>query len=269
MESNQNNSENGVFKEEFIDAFKLLPIAAYSAYAHIKGRYRRTTLGPFWLTLSAGITILVLGLIWGSVFGADLNSFFPYVTVGYITWGLISSLILEAPLFFFEQATVMRNVKLPIFYYVSSFLIKNLIVYAHNFVIVVFVMIVFQVPILPQTFLFLPNMVLLILIGYFGVVILGMLASRFHDLHPMVNSVTMLIFLMTPILWQPSAIVGKRAILVEFNPFFHFIELIRAPLLGSVPTVTNYAVSITFLIVTGVVSVYLLKKYRHRLVYWV
>lgn len=269
MEKTNQNTLADLWHEEGRSAFSLLPVAAYNAYANIKARYRRTTLGPFWLTISAGVTILMLGLIWGGVFNADLRTFFPYVTVGFITWSFISTLITEAPLLFFEQSTIMKNIKLPVFYYVSMLLIKNLIIYAHNFVIIILVMLLFQVPITMNTFLFFPNLLLLLGIAYFCIIILGVMASRFHDLHPIINSLTMLIFLMTPILWEPSAVIGKRAFLVEFNPFFHFIQLIREPLLGRVPMPMNYLFSLVMLVLTGLTATYLLKRYRHRLVFWV
>lgn len=269
MEQSNQNTLRDLWREEGTSALSLLPIAIYNAYANIKARYKRTTLGPFWLTISAAITILILGLIWGSVFNADLTTFFPYVTVGFITWGFISALILESPLLFFEQSTIMKNIKLPIFYYVSMFLIKNLIIYAHNFVVIVFVMMFFQVPITIYTLLFIPNLLLLLCISYFSVVVLSIMSSRFHDIHPIINSITMLIFLMTPILWEPSAVIGKRAFLVEFNPFFHFIQLIREPLLGRAPTMMNYLFSVAMLVIVGITATYLLKQYRHRLVFWV
>lgn len=269
MDEMKQNTLGELWHEEGIAALSLLPVAAYNAYANIKARYQRTTLGPFWLTISAGVTILILGLIWGSVFNADLTTFFPYVTVGFITWSFISTLIMESPLLFFEQSTIMKNIKLPIFYYISMFLIKNLVIYAHNFVIIALVLIIFQVPITINTLLFLPNLIFLVAIAYFCVVILGIMASRYHDIHPIINSITMLIFLMTPILWEPTAVIGKRAFLVEFNPFFHFIQLIREPLLGRVPTMMNYLFSVSMLIIAGAIAIYLLKKYRHRLVFWV
>ena len=65
---------------------------SYLAVENVKNRYRRTVLGPWWLTLEMGILIVGLSIVFGHLLNADLNTFLPYVGLGYIVFTLLSGL---------------------------------------------------------------------------------------------------------------------------------------------------------------------------------
>ena len=69
-------------------------------------RYRRSLIGPFWLTLSMGIMVGTVGLIYGQLFKVEASSYLPYLTVGLLVWGLISSCISDGCQTFIEFALV-------------------------------------------------------------------------------------------------------------------------------------------------------------------
>src|SRR5450755_576939 len=56
----------------------------------IHQRYRRSAFGPFWITISMAIFIVLLGFIYSKLFHQDIAVFLPYIAMGLITWGLIS-----------------------------------------------------------------------------------------------------------------------------------------------------------------------------------
>src|SRR5438046_7162690 len=55
----------------------------------IRQRYRRSMVGPFWLTLSMGMMIGGLAYLYGGVFGQDAGSYFPYLALGMIIFTFI------------------------------------------------------------------------------------------------------------------------------------------------------------------------------------
>ena len=59
-----------------------------------------------------------------------------------------------------------------------------------------------------------------------------------------------------------------RTYLAEMNPIFHWIETIRAPLLGHLPSVSNYLWSLASLVVLFILATYYLGRYRSRIAYW-
>ena len=61
----------------------------------IKQRYRRSVIGPFWITIATGVQAGAMGLLYSALLNIPLKEFLPYVTVGLIVWNLISASILE------------------------------------------------------------------------------------------------------------------------------------------------------------------------------
>ncbi len=61
----------------------------------VRQRYRRSTLGPFWITISLAVMVFALGLLYGQIFGQDLREYLPFIAVGFVIWNLISTLILK------------------------------------------------------------------------------------------------------------------------------------------------------------------------------
>jgi lipopolysaccharide transport system permease protein len=56
--------------------------------------------------------------------------------------------------------------------------------------------------------------------------------------------------------------------MLDFNPFFHLISVVRNPLLGEVVTATNWAAAIGIAVVGWTIGLLLLNKYRARIAYW-
>src|SRR3978361_160020 len=45
-------------------------------------RYRRSLLGPFWLTASMAIMVIALGLLYAELFRTPIHDFLPFICVG-------------------------------------------------------------------------------------------------------------------------------------------------------------------------------------------
>ncbi len=77
------------------DSLHKWPIWTMLAYNDIKIRYRRSVLGPFWLTLSMAVTIYTMGYIYAHIFRMEMANYFPYLASGMLAWTLLSSIVLE------------------------------------------------------------------------------------------------------------------------------------------------------------------------------
>ena len=51
-------------------------------WTDIKQRYRRSVLGPLWITVATGVTAVAMGIPYGTLFGFDIKDFLPYVILG-------------------------------------------------------------------------------------------------------------------------------------------------------------------------------------------
>ena len=116
---------------------------------------------------------------------------------------------------------------------------------------------------------------LLALLGTFFIIInggwfsflIGMLCARYRDLNPTIASLVTLSFFLTPIIWNPS-LIPDRAFILLYNPFFHFVESIRAPLLGQPVQAETWLVLTLITILGWILVIPAVSKMGRKLVYW-
>ena len=97
---------------------------------------------------------------------------------------------------------------------------------------------------------------------------LGIIGARFRDFPPIVEAIVPLMFFITPVLWFTSAL-GERAYFANFNPFTHLIAVVREPMLGQVPSATNYLVVTAIVVVLWVLALAVFARSRTRLSLWI
>src|SRR5690348_8266383 len=207
-------------------------LPATMAWQDIRQRYRRSVLGPFWLTISMAVMIVTLGLLYSSLFNLPLDKYLPYLTLGLLFWTFISTVTNEGCACFIEAEAIVRQIRMPYFTHVYRTVFRNLIILAHNAVVYVAVQIYFQLPLSAYSLLLVPGLVILVLNSIWVCVLLGMICARFRDVIPIVATLVQIWFFGTPILWDSASLGGRHVWLVEFNPVSAIMQLVRAPLLG-------------------------------------
>lgn len=249
-------------------AVELWPLWLRLGWNDILYRYRRSTLGPFWFTASTAIMIVALGLVYSQVLNVPARELMPHVCVGLIVWTFMNSVVIESGTLFTGSESYIKHVKLPYTLYVLRFVLSKAIIFAHDFPIYLATMAFFGIWPGAVALYALPGFVLLMINGIMVTTSLGMVSARFRDIPRIIASLSQIVFLITPIIWMPN-LLGERSYLADANPFFHLIELIRAPLLGSVPSertlIAVAAITLTNLIVAAV----LFTRYRSRIAYWI
>src|SRR5712671_4388071 len=201
----------------------------------IRQRYRRSTVGPFWLTLSMGVMIGGLAYLYAGMFGQNIERYLPYVATGMIVFSLISSLATEGATVFIGSSQLILQLRAPLSIYVYQMVWRNLIIFAHNVSIYVLVLLFVKVDLGWNFFLAFIGLFLVLLNGVWIGLILGTISARFRDVPPIVASVMQIVFFLTPIFWLPEA-VSSRAWLVHLNPFYYMVEVVRMPMLGMTPS---------------------------------
>jgi len=238
------------------------------ALQDIRQRYHRSVIGPFWITLSMGVMIGVIGLLYGTIFKQDMRDYMPFLAAGFILWSLISSLIIDGTRVFTGVEGLIRQLPAPLTIYVYRLLWSNLITFAHNALIFVLVCLWYGLNPGWTALLVLPALLVLLLNGFWIALMLGLLSARFRDIPLVVASVVQVLFFITPIIWKPDMLPG-RAPMLDLNPFHHLIEILRAPLLGQVPTLENWVAVVVITVVGWAVALWFFSAYRWRLAYWV
>jgi ABC-2 type transport system permease protein/lipopolysaccharide transport system permease protein len=234
----------------------------------IRQRYRRSFLGPFWITISMGILVTALGVLYGKIFQRDLSEYMPYLAAGYIAWGFLSASILDGAKSFLGSEGLIRQLAAPLSIHVYRVLWINLIIFAHNIWIYVVLALWFQTDVGWSLLLFIPALALLLLNAMWIGLLMGLLSARFRDIPMILTSIVQVSFFITPVLWKADMLSG-RAALVAFNPFAHYVEIVRAPLLGGTASLQNWTVVLLMTIAGWGLALLFYTIYRWRIAYWV
>ena len=244
-------------------------LIATLGWQDVRQRYRRSALGPFWLTISMGVMIGTIGLVFGQIFKSPMEEFLPFLATGLILWTFISTMITEGCSSFIAAEAVIKQLPIPLSVHVFRQLWRNLIILAHNIVILPLVMLVVGKTITVDALLAIPGMIILLLNLTWLCIFLGIVCARFRDIPQIVGSLLQVIFYLTPIMWLPSLLPQRAGTyMLDFNPFFHLLEIVRAPLLGQLPSAENWLASLGIALVGWIATIFLFARYRRRIAYW-
>ena len=78
---------------DIVAGIKSWPIWWTLTWYSIRSQYRRTYIGPWWMTLQQVIFVAGLSLVFGLLFQQDLTTFVPYVAIGYIAFSWMTGMI--------------------------------------------------------------------------------------------------------------------------------------------------------------------------------
>ena len=266
---NQPVSQSSLALFDIVEGARVTHLWGRLGWQDIRRRYRRSTLGPFWITISMGLLIAVLGTLYGGLFKVDGSNYVPYLTLGFVTWTLVNGLITDGCTAFVSASNIIQQARLPLSVHVYRVVWRNLLIFFHNAVIFVVVAIVFSVWPGWTGLLAIPGMVLLCVNGVWGGMLLGAFAARFRDVPPIIASIVRIAFFVTPIIWMPELLPNRAVLPMNLNPFFHVLEVVRAPLLGEVPSAVSWLamIGMTFTGAAATFAIYV--RYRWRIAYWI
>ena len=253
---------------DFIDGPKNWRVWLLLGLYDIQIRYKRTFLGPLWITIGTGATFTMMAMIFSAVLKTDINEFLPYLGAGMILWSLISGVVNDGPQVFVQARHLIDSMRMPMTTHVLRCVCRNVLIFAHNFL--VFLVICAVVGLWPsvQTLYIFLTFPLFLLPLYFGALILSMLGARFRDISQMASVCLQMLFFMTPILWRVEDMPLGRKYWVTGSPLYHMIEIVRAPLLGYAPNPVSVLVTVAFSLVLMLVSLALFRVLRRKISYW-
>jgi lipopolysaccharide transport system permease protein len=114
----------------------------------------------------------------------------------------------------------------------------------------------------------LPGIVLVVINCGWMCMLCAILCLRYRDFSQIIASVLQVMVFVTPVFWQVDQLKGNRAIIAHANPIYHLVDIVRQPLLGVMPSATNYLVCVALALAGWLAAFHLFAAKRHRLAYW-
>jgi ABC-2 type transport system permease protein len=255
------------------DGFRKRELWLHLGWQDIKQKYRRSVLGPFWITIATGTTAVAMGGLYSQLFHLKLSEHLPYVTLGLIIWNMINAAILEGADVFIANEGLIKQLPTPLSVHVYRLVWRQMILFGHNIVIYVVIAMIFPKPWSWADLSAIPALLLIMLNCVWVSFCFGILATRYRDIGPLLFSIVQLLFFMTPIIWNDNTLqqqgAGRWAKIIELNPLLHYLDILRAPLLGADQHLRHWAVVIGLTILGWLLAAFALRQYRARVPYWV
>ncbi|WP_189058366.1 galactan export ABC transporter permease subunit Wzm/RfbD [Longimycelium tulufanense] len=258
--------------QDLAQGWRQRPLWGHLGFQDIKQRYRRSVIGPLWITLSTAMTAVALGILYSTLFKTEVPEFLPYVAVGLIVWNFIAGCINEGTEVFITNEGLIKHLPAPLSVHIYRMVWRQSLFFAHNLLVYVVLMVVFPHPLGLATLLAIPGLMLVALNGVWVALLVGIIATRFRDIPPIISSITQLLFFMTPIVWKyDNALLANtpRAQYAELNPFLHYVAVVRDPLLGQPVEPRHWIVVGGITVVGWALALIFLRNYRSRVSYWV
>lgn len=195
--------------------------------------YRRTLIGPLWISVQQLAFVLGIGVLYSQLFKVNSRDHIPLVAYGVLIWGLCGRLISAAGDVFVHVGSSIRSSTLPISFYIFHSVAREFFIFLHCAVVIALVPVLYGRAPSPVAIVVVPvGLCLLLLNGIAFGLWLGPLSARFRDIHVGLGAFLQLMLFVTPIFWDASRL-GASHWAVETNPFAWVILTIRDPLLGS------------------------------------
>lgn len=260
---------NAMAMRDLCEAISLWRLCWTLGALDIRIRYRGSLIGPFWLSLSTAVMVAAMGAIYSTLFKIDMHDYLPFLAISQVLWGYLSVLVGDACTGYIVNETLIRAVRMPFTLYAARTVLRNVLVLAHNLIVIVAVYVVMWAWPGWEALLALPAALLWLVDSLAITVLLGALCARFRDIPPIVASVMQMAFFITPVIWRPHLIGEDMLWLLPFNPFYSLLEVLRGPLLGEIPTVWDYVSAIGYSALLCGATWALFARVRARIAFWV
>jgi len=253
--------------EDFSAISKYWRLWIHLGWNDIQQRYAGSFIGPFWITLSMIIFIGAFSLVYGRLFHQPLQTYVPFLTAGILLWTYITAIIAESCDMFVNSREYINSMNLPYSIFLYRLIWRNIIILTHNAIVFIIIMAIFSIPINLNTLFFIPGFTLLTIALAATATLISLIATRYRDIPPIINSIIQIAFFVSPITWMPS-LIGIKSKIILYNPITHFLDITRSPLLGKSPSTQSFEICIILTIIIFCLASYAYGAKRRLIPFW-
>lgn len=232
-------------------------------------QYRRSKIGPLWETINVLVMTLGISVVSSAVIGGSVSNLIAYIGLGIIVWSAITAQIGEGTVAFVRNREYILSSNLSIDLYVARMSFRIFITFCHHILLYFVAVAVGLISLHWAALLAIPGIVLLFVNGFWAITLLALVCARFRDVELIVRNLLQLAFFVTPIFWDYRHVLTGRRYIVDYNVLFYFLEIVRAPLLGEVPSAQTYAVVLAVTVIGYALAYLTYRGMRRNLAFFV
>jgi ABC-type polysaccharide/polyol phosphate export permease len=224
--------------------------------SQLSARYRRSTIGFFWSLLNPLFTMIVMAIVFSSLYKRPFAEFSLYLFSGLLPWNLITASLTEGSMSIVTAEVYLKKIYTP----KVLFPLVTLGVEAINFLfslVSLFLLVLLVGAKISWTLLLVPFALLTLILFLLGLILtLSILTVSFRDMSHILRILLLGLFYMTPILYPITAVADWLADIVKFNPFYYFINLFHLIIYdGVVPVSFDWMVCLILAVVSMLIGI--------------
>ena len=230
-----------LFIDELVQLFRYRSLLRELVARDIKVRYKRSLLGVAWTLLNPLLTMIVLVVVFSTIFRFTVENYAVYVLSGLILWQFFAQTTSYSMSQMVWGADLLRRIYLPKAVFSVSSTGTGLVNLALALIPLVLIMLATGVPLTPAM-LSLPVPVLFAAAFGLGIgLFLSALAVYYADVVNVFEVLLLAWMYLTPIIYPIDILPEKLQSLMSLNPMAIFVGLFRIPILdGALPPANMY-----------------------------
>ncbi|MDD6148824.1 MAG: ABC transporter permease [Lachnospiraceae bacterium] len=240
---------------------KYYPVLQQFVARDFKTKYRRSILGVFWSVLNPLGTMIVMSIVFSTVFRQSIANFPVYLMCGQLIFSFFSEASTSAMYSIINNGSLIQKVYIPKYLLPMSSVCTSLVNLLTSFIALVIVIIFTRCPITPYALLSFVPIIYTWLFAFGMGLILCVAATSFRDMIHLYSVVTVAWGYLTPIFYPMDMLPPNIQFLVKLNPLTEMVILMRDSILyGQVSSLNKHLYCIACCTVVLVIGIILFKK---------
>ena len=257
-----------IFFYDLLDASKSWRVWSTLAKFDIIKRYKRSFLGPWWITLTMAILILGIGILYSQLFKLDFKNYLLYLSINFTIWAFMRDSILESCQILIEAKTLLLNEKWNILIFTFRVVYKNFLIFLHNIIIFIFLgVFLFDQLSIIHVLMSISAIAFLIIFLLPVCILCSIINTRFRDFYMIMSNIMQLLFFLSPILFKKELLTSLDWLLY-INPLALFLLMINEPILANQFNFSYLIYLTSYFIVCTFFAAFIFSRYKNKITYW-
>ena len=235
----------------------------------IRLKYRHSYLGLIWTLLEPLLTMIVLTIVFGTLYGRT-KDFSVYILTGRLLYSFFASSTKNSLKSIRSHSSIIKKVYVPKYLYPLSTIIYQYILFLLSLIVLIAVGVVMRIK--PTLYLLQAPVPLILL--FFLAYGLGMLLATvgvfFRDIEYLWSVICMLIMYTCAIFYRPERLLySKFGWILKYNPLFCIIQLFRSAVFGSWMSRDYLIYSSVFCLAVLLLGTFIFKKKQDEFILYI
>lgn len=241
------------------------------ALADLRARWRRSFFGVLWSIIQPLGMTLLLAVVYSRLFNSNIFVYAPYILSGTIVWECVVACVTGGALSFVQADAYIKQTRHPLAIYTLRTVLTSLIV----LILASVALFGWSAIALPQFFgwQWLAALTIFPVLGFILwplSTLLAYIGARFRDVPHATGLVMQAVWFISPVYFEVSMFrKGGLDGLVDYNPIYHLLQLVRAPLLdGKWPTIENYGITLLTAFIVAFLAWLVGRKAERKVIFY-